>query len=158
MSAQPAYTRGQIALHWLTALFVVVAWFSHDAMEENFDRLIDTGREPYPTVHSIAGITVFFLVLARLWLRHRQGGPEPHGDGTQQQLAVWGHRLLYLLLIAVPLGGFLTWIVGLHGLNELHGLGGKALLIVALGHALVALWHQYVRKDGTLLRMMRPLR
>jgi cytochrome b561 len=60
------------------------------------------------------------------------------------------------LLIAVPLGGFLTWIVGLHDLGDLHGSAGQALLIVAFGHALMAFYHHYVKKDGTLRRMIKP--
>ena len=150
------YSRAQIALHWLTAIGVLTAWFTHERMIENLTALQETGGEPYPTIHSVAGITVFFLVLARLWLRHRHGAPEPNAEGLQLQAAIWGHRLLYLLLLAVPLGGFLTWIVGLHGLAFGHGLAGQALLAVALGHTLMALWHQYGKKDGTLLRMMRP--
>ena len=147
------YSRAQIALHWLTALLVLTAWFTHEAMEE---ALLDTGGDPYPTLHSMAGITVFFLVLARLWLRHRRGAPEPEGEGLQLQAAIWGHRLLYFLLLVVPLGGFLTWIVGIEDLADGHGFAGQALLVVALGHALVALWHHYGKKDGTLRRMMRP--
>ena len=30
------------------------------------------------------------------------------------------------------------------------------LVILAAGHAVVALWHQFVLKDGTLRRMLRP--
>ena len=103
----------------------------------------------------MAGITVFWLVLIRLWLR-RRNAPEPEGEGLAQAAAIWGHRLLYLLLIAVPLGGFLTWIVGLHDLGDLHGSAGQALMIVAFGHALMAFYHHYVKKDGTLRRMIRP--
>lgn len=33
---------------------------------------------------------------------------------------------------------------------------GSALILLAQAHALVALWHQYVKKDGSLTRITRP--
>ncbi|MBM1221171.1 cytochrome b/b6 domain-containing protein [Ponticoccus sp. SC2-23] len=155
MSTTTGYSRSQIALHWLTAIGVVIAFLSHEGMEDAFETLRDTGGSPHPTIHSVAGITVFWLVLIRLWLR-RRNAPEPEGEGLAQTAAIWGHRLLYLLLLAVPLGGFLTWIVGIHALDDLHGSAGQALMVVALGHALMAFYHHYVKKDGTLRRMIKP--
>lgn len=155
MAVSTGYSRTQIVLHWLTAIGVVTAFVTHEGMEEAFETLVETGGSPYPTIHSVAGITVFWLVLIRLWLR-RRNAPEPEGEGLAQTAAIWGHRLLYLLLIAVPLGGFLTWIVGVHDLGDLHGSAGQALLIVAFGHALMAFYHHYVKKDGTLRRMIKP--
>ncbi|SMY08734.1 cytochrome b [Flavimaricola marinus] len=156
MAQRTGYSTAQITLHWLTAIGVLVAFFTHDAMEEIAEQTWEAGGAAFPTVHTIAGMTVFFLVLVRVILRLRTGAPEPEGDGIQQAAAVWGHRLLYLMLLAVPLGGFLTWIVGIQDLGDLHGLAGKALMIVALGHAAMAIYHQFVKKDGTLMRMLRP--
>ena len=68
--------------------------------------------------------------------------------------ADWGHRLIYLLMIAVPLGGISTFFLGLD-VGELHGLAANVLMVVVLGHALMALYHQYVVKDGLLRRMMQ---
>jgi len=39
-------------------------------------------------------------------------------------------------------------------LTEIHELGAFELVILALLHAAVGVWHQFVRKDGILLRMM----
>lgn len=156
MTERTGYSLTQIILHWLTALGVITAYLTHDAMEDAFKALMDTGGAPYPTPHSIAGFTVFLLVAVRLVLRSRRGVPEPTATGLQLQAAIWGHRLLYALLLAVPLLGFFTWIVGITGLSDVHGFLGQSLLIVALGHALVAIWHQFGKKDGTLMRMLRP--
>ena len=156
MTTRTGYSTAQIALHWLTAIGVLVAFFTHEAMEDIARETWRAGGDPFPTVHTVAGFAVFFLVLARLVLRWRSGAPEPQGHGLQQTAAVWGHRLLYLLLIAVPLGGFMTWIVGLRDLGDMHGLAGQAVMVVALGHALMAIWHQVIQKDGTLMRMLRP--
>ena len=58
------------------------------------------------------------------------------------------------LLIAVPLGGICTFFLGLD-VGDVHALAANVLMIVVLGHALMALYHQYVLKDGLLRRMMR---
>ena len=39
--------------------------------------------------------------------------------------------------------------------GEVHGLAANVLMVAVLGHALMALYHQYVLKDGLLRRMMR---
>lgn len=156
MTLSPGYSRAQIALHWLTAIGVLTAWFTHEAMEEIARSIWRAGGTPVPTVHTISGFLVLVMVLARLWLRRRHGAPAPEGSDTMRAAAVWGHRALYALLIAVPLAGILSWFGGIRDLGEVHGVLGNALLLVALGHAAVALWHHYGRKDGTLMRMLRP--
>jgi cytochrome b561 len=37
----------------------------------------------------------------------------------------------------------------------MHALAANVLMMVVLGHVLIALYHQYVVKDGLLRRMMR---
>ena len=96
------------------------------------------------------------LVLIRIILRRRHGAPAPLGEGLARQAAVWGHRLLYLLLLAVHLGGALTWFGGFPALGEGHEIAGKALMVVALGHAGIALIHHLLLKDDTPRRMLRP--
>lgn len=154
--ARNGYSTAQITLHWLTVLAVLTAFFSHDTMEEAAGALSESGGSPYPTVHTVAGISVLILVAIRLFVRRRRGAPEPQGEGIQQLGAVWGHRLLYLLMFAVPIGGAIVWFGGVHALGDVHGLAGQALMLLFLGHAAFALWHQYMIKDRTLMRMLRP--
>ena len=70
--------------------------------------------------------------------------------------ALWGHRLLYALVIIVPILGAATWFGGIRGLSGLHEWAAKGLMLAALGHAGMAIWHQFAKKDGTLMRMIRP--
>lgn len=157
MSTAPSgYSRAQIALHWLTAVAVLVAWFTQEAMEETAEAVWEAGGGPFPTVHTVAGFSAFVLILGRLWLRRRRGAPEPQGSERVRMAATWGHRLLYALVLLVPSLGALTWFGGFQDLGEVHELAAQALLVVALGHAAMALWHQYGKKDGTLMRMLRP--
>lgn len=156
MSPKTGYSTAQIVLHWFTAAAVLVAFFTHDAMEHFARETWNSGASPSPTPHTIAGFLTLLLVVIRLIIRHRYGAPKPAAEGLMLTGAIWGHRLLYTLLLAVPVLGFLTWIVGLRGLSGAHSVLGKAIMVVALGHAAMAIWHQFVKKDGTLMRMFRP--
>ena len=40
-------------------------------------------------------------------------------------------------------------------MTDLHGLAANALLLVAIGHAAMALYHHFVLHDGVLRRMTR---
>lgn len=157
MSHPPAYSRLQIALHWLIAVLILAAWITHEAMETAFEARLESGILT-PNPHAILGLAVFVLVLIRVIVRHRLGtpGPVPGSSALAEAAALWGHRLLYLLMILTPIGGAITWFGGIEALGEGHELLGNALMIVALGHALVAILHQLVLKDGTMTRMLRP--
>lgn len=152
--APAGYTRPQIALHWLTLLLLIGVWFTRGGAE----RALDAAREGAtsgPPLHAIIGITILLLTLARIALRFTHGAPAPVAtdSAAQQQATIWGHRLLYALLVLVPLGGAVTWFTVS---DTPHGLLGYALFIVVLGHAALALWHQHVKRDGTMERMIRP--
>ncbi len=156
MKTTTGYSGIQIGLHWLVAILIVIAWFTGEgageAMEAFEEGATATGFVP----HVFLGLAVLALVVLRLLVRLGRGAPAAPGvPGSAAVLAAdWGHRLLYLLMIAVPLGGFSTWFLGLD-VGELHELGANLLMLVVLGHALLALYHQYVLKDGLLRRMMK---
>ena len=148
------YSRPQIALHWSVALLVAYNYLFGEAAADAFDHLLEGGAASGTPLHVWIGLTVLALVVLRLILRATQGAPAAE-PGLQGQLASWGHRLLYVLLLAVPVGGAVAWF----GLNEdvgdIHGAAANALMILAGLHALVALGHHFVLKDGVLMRMLR---
>ena len=159
-----------VALHWATALAVVVAYVSGgepDEAETTLEFLIGQ-------LHVGAGLAVFALVLLRLPLRALLGAPaaEP-GPRWQQRAAHAAHFALYALMLAVPLGG---WAALGHEVSSFSLAGfalplpdGNALWARALGqsheflanafiwlaglHAVAALVHHYVLGDGVLKRM-----
>jgi cytochrome b561 len=94
----------------------------------------------------------------RLILRFALGAPVAGGvpGSLTQKLAGGAHLLLYVLMIGVPVGGAIVWYRGIDALGGPHALAGNVLMGLAGLHALAALYHQYVLKDGLLLRMMRP--
>ena len=59
-------------------------------------------------------------------------------------------------MILVPLMGAITWFGRTEATADLHALLANALMIVAGGHALMAIYHQFVVRDGLLTRMTRP--
>ena len=78
------------------------------------------------------------------------------GNRTLRRLAaVWAHRALYVLMILVPALGASAWYLGIEEAGDLHELTMNIMMIIAGVHALGALFHQFVLKDG-LLRRMTP--
>lgn len=162
------YSNLMIAIHWLTAVLVVIAYLVSEPAHE---------EQTHPSlVHFLCGLAVLILVLPRVIARALSGAPAPL-PGVAPLLAraaKLGHAALYLLLIAVPLTGWyavsrlgikiaafgftlppLTAAVKgeIGPIGEVHQLGGNAILILAGLHAAMGLWHQFVRKDHTLERM-----
>jgi cytochrome b561 len=149
------YSRLQIALHWLVAILIVTAWFTGEGAEDAMEVVEEGGGVGF-VPHVAIGLSVLALVVVRLLLRFRRGAPVAPGvpGSLAVRAAEWGHRLIYLLMIAVPLGGASVFFLGLD-LGDVHGLAANVLMLVVLGHALMALFHQYVLKDGLLRRMMK---
>ena len=71
-------------------------------------------------------------------------------------LAGLGHKALYLLMILVPALGAITWYGKTETTADAHVIAMNVMMLLALGHAVIAIFHQYVLKDGLLARMVRP--
>jgi len=133
---------------------------------------------PYFTFHKSLGLTIFTLAVLRLaWKLFDKRPDEPSSMPRWQVTgAKFGHALLYIFLFLVPLSGW--WFDSVSALRPLYfwdlfevpHLGGAdpdlkefaaelhewlfwTLATVAAGHALIALYHQFVSKDGVLARM-----
>lgn len=175
MTSVNRYSGTAIALHWLTALLIFAAWPLGMVM---------TGMPLSPlklklfSYHKWLGVTVFVLALAHLAWRARHAPPAlPASIAPWQQRAAHGlHAALYLLLLAIPLSGWLmssakgfqTIYLGVLPLPDLVGknkaLGeilenihtalNYGLLAVLAGHIGSALKHQYLDRDGVLARML----
>jgi cytochrome b561 len=133
------------------------------------------------TAHKSLGLTVLALVIVRIAWRLYAGAPRPV-PGTprwQAMLASLTHGAIYLLILAMPLSGWLydsarglrplRWF-GLAAVPKLsppnealaeamhnaHELLFWALIALVTGHAAAALHHHFVRRDATLARMLPP--
>lgn len=155
MKTTTGYSGLQIGLHWLIAILIVTAWLTGEGAEEAMETVEDGGVAGF-VPHVAIGLSILALVVVRVLVRLGRGAPAAPGlAGSFAVMAAdWGHRLIYLLMIAVPLGGLSTFFLGLD-VGEVHALAANILMLIVLGHALLALYHQYVLKDGLLRRMMK---
>ncbi|MEP5153272.1 cytochrome b/b6 domain-containing protein, partial [Planktotalea sp.] len=106
-------------------------------------------------VHVGFGSTILLAVLARLYLRYRFGAPG-HAPGTspmQAKVATAVHWSLYGTLIGMVITGGMTW-NGVADLGYVHWLLNLVLFGLITAHAAAAIFNQFVRKDGTLRRMI----
>jgi cytochrome b561 len=169
------YTRTAKSLHWLMALMIfglLALGFYMSDMPLSPDKL------QYYAWHKWAGVSVFVLVWLRLaWrIAHRPPPLPERMPAAMQWAAHAGHFALYVLMIAIPLSGWLmssakgvqtVWFGVLpipdllgkdkelgHTLAELHEALNIGLLLLIAGHAGAALWHHFFHKDDTLRRML----
>jgi cytochrome b561 len=161
MSKRTGYSRLQIGLHWLLAILIPMAWLSGEGMERALRERIASGATGFEgnTGHVWLGGAIFALVVVRILVRLFFGAPEPEAalSPLHRKAALWGHRVLYGLMILVPALGAATWYLGLRDLGEVHETLGSLLMWVVLGHSLAAIYHHW-RSGHTLMRMVRPER
>ncbi|GAC1456265.1 MAG: cytochrome b [Steroidobacteraceae bacterium] len=171
-SATVRYDRGAILFHWTVAVLVAVVvtiGVVHDSLPED--------DQPFwINLHALIGLSLLAVVLARLWWRATHKPPAlPPGTGAlSRRLSSPVHMLLYVLLVVIPLLGIVTFIwhgrgfdFGLFSVDfgvpknravfepteDVQSWLAYTLFTVVGLHALAALWHQFYRRDGLLLRM-----
>lgn len=167
------YSRPAIILHWLIFLVVALALF---AIEIRGPRGSES-RAFWTGIHMWAGVSVLCLTAVRLVWRLVHGTPAAEQDGGLAAACARGlHWLFYIVLLAQPVLGILMINYGgnpvkLMGtgisisvagadsaarqtVHDVHVFLGNTLYYLIGLHALAALWHQYVLKDGTLRKML----
>ena len=101
----PRYTALQRQLHWLMALLVGAML----ALGWNMARLPlnHPAKGELIAWHQVIGMTILALWVLRVWQRRRHGRPDwpVPMPGWRAGLAVWNQRLLYVLLLGMPLAG-----------------------------------------------------
>lgn len=159
MSEKRNYSPLQIGLHWATAALIVANYVISDGMPQAFGARLHgqaiTGLTP--TFHVWAGSLLLALVILRLVVRLLKGTPAVEENGWMERVAALGHWALYGLMVAVPAFGAIAWFGKTELTADLHVVAMNGMMLLILGHAAMAIFHQYVLKDGLLKRMM-PLR
>jgi len=157
------YSTIQISLHWIIAVLVLFQLIFGESMTAVVDAqakgsAVSSTDQSMGTAHYWVGIAILSLVLLRLALRIGFGAPKPAGaSALLAKLAAMAHWLFYVLLLAVPLTGLLAYYFS-DPFGDIHGLGKPAFIILIGLHAAGALYHQFLLKDGTLRRMLVPVR
>ncbi|AUQ42427.1 cytochrome b [Yersinia ruckeri] len=167
------YTLSQITLHWLTLLMVILTYSAillSDAVPDEYRTLVKN-------LHFNFGLSVWGLMLVRLWLRQRNPTPAitPPLPQWQAMGAHTLHWVIYLMFLSLPVLGvlaqayggktwyFLGWQVpqwvtpnvqARSLIKQTHELIATLGYFVIGAHAFAALFHHYIRSDDTLRRMM----
>ena len=169
------YGSVSIGLHWLMFL-LIAAVYACIELREIYPKGSDP-RDALKAWHFTLGLSVFALVWLRLAIRLLQPSPviAPPPVAWQQRLAKVVHWVLYALMIAMPVAGWMIlsaegkpvpfWGLELPGLiaenketaefiEEIHELAGQVGYFLIGLHALATLFHHYFLRDNTLTRML----
>jgi cytochrome b561 len=173
-TAPARYTATAIALHWLIAALIVCGFTLGLSM---VGLPLSRQKLQWYAWHKWIGITVFLLSCARVaWRWTHVPPPPPPMPDWQRRAATASHVLLYVLLLVIPISGWLyssatgvqVVYLGLVPLPDLvpkdkavaavlracHvGLNFTLLTLVCL-HAAAALQHHFIDRDTVLWRML----
>ena len=162
-------------LHWLTALCmfaaIPLAWFMTTIGHPIRSHYI------WLNLHKSIGLTILLLTLIRLVTR-LSGTAPPLPDTIprfEQRLAHMGHGLLYLILLAMPISGYLSSYAGGHPVPwfwlfqvpalvqqdkalahlalRIHDWLAYLVYILIAGHVLAVIYHQTIQRVDILRRM-----
>lgn len=168
------YTKTAITFHWLMAVLLIANFALGLTMEE---MELSPDKLQFVSWHKWAGITLLGLVTLRFLWRAFANRPVLLPMATwQRRLAKLTHFLMYLLLFAIPIsgwlmssaGGFTVSYLGLFPLpdlvakdkqlfellKEVHEVLNFTLLGLVILHVLAVLKHQFIDRDATLARMV----
>jgi cytochrome b561 len=172
---QTGYTHTAIGLHWLIAIAIIGTFSLGLYMHE---LPLSPQKLKLYSWHKWAGVTIFLFALLRLtWRLSHQPPALPAGmPGWQRSVAAATHVLLYLLMFAVPLSGWLmssakgfqtVWFGVLplpdllqkdadlgDLLTQLHMLLNFTMAALVGAHAGAALKHHFLDRDEILARML----
>lgn len=170
-SSADRYGAVAMAVHWLSAIALLgLLWAGFTAA----NTIDEAAKIQILRLHTSAGIVVLALTIFRIcWWFFADRRPEQvAGVPRWQAVSARGvHLLFYLVVIVLGASGIglmalsgagdVVWgdAVGLPDFREYgprmpHGLAARLLILLTVLHVAAALYHQFVRKDGTLSRML----
>ncbi|MEP2943534.1 MAG: cytochrome b [Hyphomicrobiales bacterium] len=182
MSETRGYSRAARAIHWLMAFIIITMIIAGLLMVNGpWDGKFPPLRGQLYDYHRGMGFVLLILVVLRIIIKFTSTPPSPLPSSIpagQQKIAGIVHFLLYAALIIHPLLGWYAtnaWGVkkipffGLFDLPTLveknralgdqllaiHGYIGFFITALIVAHIGAALMHQFIKKDGVLLRMLR---
>ena len=173
MQTLDRYSLVAIVFHWVLAVAILISFVVGTYM---VDLPFSPQRLKFYNWHKWAGITI--LALSALRLIWRLTHPPPEQVATppiQRAMADVFHLGLYVLFFAVPLVGWAfssaagfsivlfgiwplpEWVNVDHSLAEWmkpwHQRLAWVMMILVVGHLGAALYHQFILRDGLILRM-----
>ncbi|WP_163832687.1 cytochrome b [Spartinivicinus ruber] len=132
--------------------------------------------------HKSVGVLALFIAVLRVIWRIKEGFPKPlnNDQSIQVILAKLAHYTLLACTIVMPISGIIASAAGGYGLpffefsliesvppaerpmnsfwagfsKEAHFFAGYLMVAILAIHIVGALWHQLVKKDNTMYRMI----
>lgn len=166
-----------IAIHWLTAVLILFLFGLGVYMVDL--SYYDQWYHKAPALHISLGLVVLLLMLLRIVWRLGNPTPAELSEKSVQRIAAKLVKLgLYISIFVVIASGYLVTTaegqparmfdlvefpvlvqlsakhVDLAG--ELHEYFAWGIIALVVIHALAALYHHFVMRDTTLLRMLKP--
>ena len=177
-------------LHWTVALLVLITaplgFIMHDRSDtkiadESLKAAFEATTDMMYSWHKLIGLVILALMVFRLSYRFMNGAPRPEPTLTplEKGLSHAVHWTMYLLLIVIPVVGYigisygdyltvfgmkLPGLVSVHEGDghdkiadwyfDIHGWAATILLGLAGLHILAALYHRFVKGDRVLARMV----
>jgi cytochrome b561 len=167
------YTRTARALHWLTAVLLLIIFGLGISMTR---WVADEHKIRVYSWHEWAGITVFTLTAVRLWWRMTHGAPPIDVPRWEKLLAGSVYVAMYLILLIQPIVGWLmstafgfpVVYLGVlplpapvgedrelaERLEVVHITLAIVLAVLFAAHLLGVLYHHLIRRDDVLSRML----
>ena len=173
--AVASYTKTAITLHWLIFTLIACGFTLGHYM---VDLPLSPMKLRYFSWHKWLGVTVFMFAVVRIvWRATHPVPPPPIGMPAWQKAAAGAsHMMLYILIIAIPLSGWLfssaagvpTVYLGLiplpdllskdkplsQFLEQIHGILNNGLAALVAIHVVAALKHYFFDRDDVLGRML----
>lgn len=170
------YSETAMALHWIIAALIVGAF----ALGWTMTRIpgITPEKLKFYSWHKWIGVTVFALAVLRIIWRATHAAPSlpPQMSAWQRRAAHATHLLLYVLMFAIPISGYLyssaanvpVVYLGLVPLppliapdptlkvllRSIHVALDYGIFVLVVGHVAAALKHQWLDRDHLLSRML----
>jgi cytochrome b561 len=172
------YDALQRLLHWLMALIIFAA-IGLGVYASNLEPGTPLRRELL-FIHKSLGMTALVLVVLRVLYRASAGAPNYTPALTKLNSIVvnLAHLMMYGLMLVMPISGYIDSVAGGHevpwfGLFDwplivpqdkslslsgelIHYWGAYLLYVLLAVHMAAVGWHQWVRGDRVLARMMPP--
>jgi cytochrome b561 len=174
-----AYSGRQKIFHWIVAIAVLTTIPAGLIMNRIGE---GPAQDQLYDLHRSLGLVILVLALLRVGVRLLDGAPAPFAGLTpfQRIVSVTVHRLLYALLLLMPILGWAA--MSAYGgewsffhlfmpppllpknetatniLFRLHEIGGFLMAALVIVHISAAIYHGLVRGDGVLIRMLPNFR
>lgn len=163
-----------IFLHWLMVVLIIAVYVCMET--RGFFPKDSDPRNLLKNLHFMLGISVLLMVVVRIVVRLATTVPAiiPATKPIDKIAANVMHATLYIFMVSMPILGWLT--LSAYGkpipffgfelppliekntelrdlLKEIHEIGATIGYFLLGGHAAAGLFHHYIKKDNTLLRM-----